>query len=175
MEEKKRHYKSLTNPDFLGAWDFDEGEKRILTISKVEEGEVIGEGGKKDDCVVAYFTTGLPMVLNVTNMKAITIAHRTPYVDDWIGKSILVEVKQVKAFGDIWPALRVSTTAPKEDKPEPKEKPILKKDSEEYNKVVTFLKSQGDVEFEVALAGPNKKYKISATLKAQLETEYNTK
>ena len=70
----KTHWKKLTNPEFLGSWDFSEGEERVLTIKKVIQGEVVGEGGKKDQCVVAHFTEGLPMVLNATNMKAITLA-----------------------------------------------------------------------------------------------------
>ena len=173
-EKKKRHYKSMTNPDYLGSWDFEEGESRVLVINSIKKGEVVGEGGKKDECVVEYFTTGLPMVLNVTNMKAITLAHGTPYVDDWVGKSISVHVEQVRAFGDIWDALRVSTEAPVISEPTPRSKPILKKDSEEYDKVVAFLKGQKDKEFEVAFSGPNKKYRISATLRAQLENEHKS-
>ena len=175
MEEKKKHWKAMTNPDFLGSWDFKDGEARVLTIKNVVEGSATGEGGRKDHCVIGHFTTGLPMIMNNTNLKSIQIALRTADPDEWVGRSIVVEVKQVKAFGDIWPALRVSTTEPKQDTPKPKEKPILKKESKEYEKVLTFLKSQGDVEFDVAFAGPSKKYKISATLKAQLETEFKKK
>ncbi len=174
MSTKKHHYKSMTNPDFLGSWDFEEGENRTLIINSVKEGEVVGDGGKKDKCVVAYFTTGLPMVLNMTNMKAITIAHGTPYIEDWVGKSVSVHVEQVKAFGDIWDALRISTTAPVKAKPKVKVKPILKKESEEYEKVVAFLKGQSDKLFDVAFKGPDNKYKISATLKAQLEKEHKS-
>lgn len=172
MSEKKKHYKSMTNPDYLGSWDFQEGESRTLIINSVKEGEVVGDGGKKDKCVVAYFTTGLPMVLNITNMKAITLAHGSPYIEDWVGKSVSVHVEQVKAFGDIWDALRINTKAPVKSDTPVKAKPILKKDSDEYNKVVSFLKGQKDKEFEVAFSGPNNKYKISATLKAQLEKEH---
>jgi hypothetical protein len=105
-------------------------------------------------------------------MKAITVAHGSPYIEDWVGKSISVHVEQVRAFGDIWDALRVSTEAPVKSDLKPKSKPILKKDSEEYDKVVSFLKSQKDKDFEVAFSGPNNKYKISATLRAQLENEH---
>ena len=112
------------------------------------------------------------MVLNITNMKAITLAHGSPYIEDWVGKSVSVHVEQVKAFGDIWDALRINTKAPVKSDTPVKAKPILKKDSDEYNKVVSFLKGQKDKEFEVAFSGPNNKYKISATLKAQLEKEH---
>ena len=172
MSNKKRHWTAMTNPDFPGSWGFEDGEQRTLVIKEIKEGTVTGDGGRQDHCVIGTFTTGLPMILNNTNLKAIQIALKTPHTDEWIGKSIVVEVKNVKAFGDIWPALRVSTVATKKASPIIKEKPILKKDSEEYSKVVTFIKSQSDKSFEEAFAGPNGKYRISATLKTQLEKEH---
>ena len=38
MSEKKKHYKSMTNPDYLGSWDFQEGESRTLIIIKLNFG-----------------------------------------------------------------------------------------------------------------------------------------
>lgn len=175
-DNKKTHWKKLTNPDFLGSWDFSEGEERILTIKKITQGEVTGEGGKTDECVVAHFSSGLPMVLNATNMKAITIAYRSPIIEDWIGKPISVHVEKVKAFGDIWDALRVSTEAPKGGgKVKAKQKPMLKKDSPEYERVVSYLKGNTKKDFETVFSDIESKYKVSSTLKGQLKIEHNGK
>jgi len=172
MSSKKKHWKAMTNPDFLGSWDFEDGEQRTLVIKEIKEGTVTGDGGRQDHCVIGSFTTGLPMILNNTNLKAIQIALKTPNPDEWVGKSIVLEVKNVKAFGDVWPALRVSTTATRQIDPVKKERPILKKDSEEYVKVVKYLQDNKSVDFETAFAGPNSKYKISAPIKSQLEIEH---
>ena len=176
-DNKKTHWKKLTNPDFLGSWDFSEGEERILTIKKITQGEVTGEGGKTDECVVAHFSSGLPMVLNATNMKAITLAYRSPNIEDWVGRTISVHVEKVKAFGDIWDALRVSTEAPKggDVKGKAKAKPMLKKDSPEYDRVVSYLKDHSNKDFEGIFSDIENKYKVSSTLKGQLKLEHNGK
>jgi hypothetical protein len=84
----KTHWKKLTNPNYLGAYDFQQGEKRIVTIKEVIQEKVQGSDGKSDDCIVAHFTEGKPMILNVTNCKAIAKAHGTNYIEEWNGFSI---------------------------------------------------------------------------------------
>lgn len=108
----KTHWKKLTNPNYLGAYSIEDGRDLVLTIKYVKEEQVIGTDGKKDDCVVAYFYENKPMILNATNMKAITKLFGTPYIEEWIGKRIQVGVEKVRAFGDIVEALRVRKTLP---------------------------------------------------------------
>jgi hypothetical protein len=57
---------------------------------------------------VAYFIGGKKgMILNKTNCKIITKVLDTPYIDNWVGKSIIIYAAKVKAFGDMVEALRV--------------------------------------------------------------------
>lgn len=114
------HWKKLHNPDYLGAWDLQPGQELILTISTVQVEMVTGSDGKKEQCTVVRFAEKMvdkvtikPMILNVTNAKAITKAHGTPYIEEWQGRKIQVHVERVKAFGEMVDALRVRPVAPK--------------------------------------------------------------
>lgn len=104
------HWKKLTNPDYLGAYDFAEGEERIVTIKEVKRETVTGPDGKKEECTVCHFVEDYkPMILNVTNAKTITRLSETPYIENWSGKSFKVVVVKVKAFGDMVDALRIKS------------------------------------------------------------------
>lgn len=109
----KTHWKKLTNPSYLGAYDFQPGEKRIVTIKEVKQENVKGTDKKDDECIVAYFTEGKPMILNVTNCKAIAKAHGTNFIEEWNGLNITLFVTSVSAFGQVVDALRVEPMQPK--------------------------------------------------------------
>ena len=115
----KTHWKKLTNPDYLGAYALEDGQDIILTINFVREETVIGTDGKKDNCVVCHFAENVkPMILNSTNMKAISKLYGSPYIEDWAGRKIQIGVEKVKAFGDIVAALRVRNIIPSFEKKE---------------------------------------------------------
>lgn len=104
----KTHYKKLLNPDYLGAYALEDGRDIILTIRAVKQDTVTGTDGKKEVCSVCHFMENVkPMILNATNSKTIAKLFGSPYVEDWIGKPIQIGTERVKAFGDIWDALRV--------------------------------------------------------------------
>lgn len=104
----KTHWKKLQNPDYLGAWDFQPNEIKILTVKKVKMEKVTGSGGKKEDCAVCHFIENTkPMILNVTNSKAIGKRMQSDYIEDWQGGKIAVRTEKVNAFGDIVDAVRV--------------------------------------------------------------------
>ena len=109
------HFKKLMNPDYLGAYAFEPGEEKVGTIAYVREEMVIGADGKKEGCIVAHFSEKdlKPMILNATNCKAIAKLYKTPYIEDWAGKAILMRVQQVKAFGDVVDAVRIKPEIPK--------------------------------------------------------------
>lgn len=171
---KKTHWKKMTNPDYLGAYDFDVDEKsRTLKIKSVVQEKVKGTDGKSEDCVIAHFTEGKPMILNKTNMKAITIAHKSPYIEDWNGKMISVHVEKVRAFGEIVDALRVSTKAPVGSSSKANNQIILKKDDENWSKVISYVKSNSKSKpFENIVSDLEKKYKMSPTINKSLKLEY---
>lgn len=107
------HWKKLSNPDYLGSYAFEKGQEMTLTIASVKEEAVTGADGKKEDCIVAHFRENVkPMILNATNCKAITKLYKTPYIEEWTGKQIIVRVQQVKAFGDLVDALRIKPEIP---------------------------------------------------------------
>lgn len=126
----KTHWKKLTNPSYLGAYDFQPGEKRIVTIKEVKQEKVKGTDGKDDECIVAYFTEGKPMILNVTNCKAIAKAYGTNFIEEWSGLNITLFVTSVSAFGQVVDALRVEPM-------QPKSKPSLSADR--FNKAIKAL------------------------------------
>lgn len=103
------HWKQLTNPDYIGAYDFQPGEERIVTIKDVKRQMVTGPDGKKEECTIVFFDKGKPMILNVTNAKSITKLSDTPYIEQWVGVSIKLIVVKVKAFGEVVDALRIKS------------------------------------------------------------------
>lgn len=110
----KTHWKKLTNPDYLGAYSIDDGEDIVLTIKNVKSEVVTGTDGKKEECVVAYFKEpSKPMILNKTNMKTLEKLCKSPYIEDWSGRSIQIGVEKVKAFGDVVDALRIRKFFPR--------------------------------------------------------------
>ena len=112
----KTHWRKLTNPNYLGAYSLEDGQDIVLTIAYVKQEEVTGSDGKKDECAVCHFKERdvKPMILNSTNMKAITKVVGSPYIDDWSGKQIQIGTEIVKAFGSVVDALRVRPNKPKQ-------------------------------------------------------------
>lgn len=120
MSEQKTHWRKNFNPDYLGSWDLLDGESHPemnVIITKISREEVIGQDGKKELCVVARLKNCKPMILNATNHRRLAKLFQTPYIEDWVGKSFIVYVEQIKAFGENHDALRV--------KQNPKGLPIL--------------------------------------------------
>jgi len=112
----KTHFKKLRNPAYLGSWDLqneqDTYSPLTLTIAGVTKETVHDGQGGSEECTVLKFTTHKPMVANSTNLKALAKALCSPFIEDWKGKRITIEVKKIKAFGEFHDALRVSATAP---------------------------------------------------------------
>lgn len=109
----KTHWKKLTNPDYLGAYSLDEGEERTVTIKSVKQEMITGNQGKKEEALVMYLEGEKPMILNRTNAKQIEKVLKTGFIENWVGRSIIVYATPVQAFGDTVEALRVKPYAPK--------------------------------------------------------------
>ncbi len=67
MESKKTHWKKLENPDYIGAYSLENGKDLIVTIDSVKRELVTGQGGKKEECTIAYLKGQKPFILNRTN------------------------------------------------------------------------------------------------------------
>lgn len=107
------HWKKLTNPKYLGSHDLQPGQEVKITIDKVVKEIVKDQNGKDGECIVAYIKGSLkPMILNKTNCKIITKIYETPYIEDWVGKSVIIYSAKVKVASDIVDALRVKFIKP---------------------------------------------------------------
>ena len=114
------HWKKLTNPNYLGAYAFEQNEEKVGTIDRVVQETVTGSDGQKDECIICYFREKnlKPLILNKENCKTITKMYDTPYIENWAGKKITMFVKKVKAFGDVVDAVRIKSKAPDAKVPE---------------------------------------------------------
>jgi hypothetical protein len=105
---KVTHWKKLTNPNYIGAYDLQPGQEVKITIKSVAKELVKGSDGKEESCIVAKLEgTQKPMILNKTNCKIIAKLLDTPYIEEWTGRSIIIYPAKVKAFGEMVDALRV--------------------------------------------------------------------
>lgn len=103
------------NPNFLGSWDLDDQPNReiTLTIEKIIDEEVVASG-QKEVCTVCHWTdkTYKPMILNVTNKKTLCKLYKTKDTEKLRGKSVIIGIERVKAFGDVHDALRIRARIP---------------------------------------------------------------
>lgn len=104
------HFQLLRDPKWLGHWDFEDAasQTKPLTIAKVGTDEVFNQKDQANETVPALFFEGMEkgMICNVTNLKTLAALYGDQY-EAWVGKPILIEVKEVKAFGDLHKALRI--------------------------------------------------------------------
>jgi hypothetical protein len=111
----KTRWEATVNKDFLGAYSLDNGEQGYnaltVTIDRVQTGKIMTNKGEEVK-TIAYLVGQKPMILNRTNMKELTRLFKSPYLEDWSGKSIVLEVKRVSAFGSMVDALRISQRLP---------------------------------------------------------------
>ncbi|WP_157667580.1 hypothetical protein [Comamonas serinivorans] len=102
----KTHYKRLMNPDFIGAYSLDPGQDLTVTISHVVREQVTGNGGKKEECTVAYLQGQKPFILNATNSKSIAKLYG-PFIEDWAGRQITLFATTTKLAGEQVECLRI--------------------------------------------------------------------
>lgn len=115
----KTHWKQFHNPDYIGAYAFQPGERKVVMITGASQERVMGNSGKADECLVVTFAGDVkPLICNVTNAKAISKVAGSSYIEDWQGTHIELFVTQVSAFGEMVDAVRVKQTPPKQTKPE---------------------------------------------------------
>jgi len=142
MSNSKTHWKKLENPDYLGAYSLEDGKDLTVTIEKVVRENVTGQGGKKEECTIIYLKNHKPMILNRTNMKMIQKIYDTPYIEDWVGKSITLYVAKIRAFGeDNVECLRIRNKKPVETK-----KTVLAPNSSKWQDAVKYLMNGGNIE-----------------------------
>ena len=110
---EKTHWKKLSNPSYIGSYAFQPGESKNVTITTVTCEMVTGPEGRKEERSVLHFAGDIkPMILNATNAKTIQKLLRTPYIEEWAGKTITLVVETVSAYGERVDAVRVKNVLP---------------------------------------------------------------
>lgn len=113
----KTHWKAVvSDPNFIGEGDFQEGEEKIVTIAKVNASETVTtQEGKSKKAVVHFMEPNVkPMILNVARSKSIEKVAKSPYFEDWVGVKIQLYIEHgIKAFGEVVSAVRVRPFKPK--------------------------------------------------------------
>lgn len=106
--------KIVSDPDYLGEADFNEGEEKIVTIDHVQSGVKVKTAEGTSEKAVVFFRERIkPMILNVARSKAITKVAGSKFVEDWAGVAIALYIDDnVKAFGDVVSAVRVRPRKP---------------------------------------------------------------
>jgi formylmethanofuran dehydrogenase subunit E len=107
------------NPNYLGSWDLDELPNREVTlvIEQIRDEDVVA-AGQKEVCTVAHWTDKAfkPMILNVTNKKTIAKLYKTKDTEKLKGKAVIIGIERVRAFGDVYDALRIRPRIPAQPK-----------------------------------------------------------
>lgn len=112
METKQlTHWKKMTNPNYIGAHDFQPNQELTVTIEAITN-EVVkcfdGKQTKEETCIVAKLKGAKkPLILNKTNCKILSRNFESNYIEDWIGKTATLYVAKVRAFGEMVEAIRI--------------------------------------------------------------------
>ena len=158
---EKTHWKKVFSSDYLGSCDFEQGKDIKAVIKAVEVRKVKNPDGKEQERNVAIFTDASikPMILNVTNCKAVKKFAKSPFINDWRNVAIQIYVKDdIKAFGEVTEGLRIREIQPKIEKPE------LIPTIPAWEKAIDYLKGSGTV------AGIRKKWNLSEENEELLKT-----
>lgn len=113
----KTHWKKVvSDPNFIGEGDFQEGEEKVLTIDRVNASETVqtAEGKSKKAVVHWKESNNKPMILNVARSKNIERVAGSGYFEDWPGVSVQLYIEHgIKAFGEVVSAVRVRPYKPR--------------------------------------------------------------
>lgn len=116
MAEKTHWKKVVSDPNFIGEGDFQEGEEKVLTIDHINAAETVTTAeGKSKKAVIHWKEPGhKPMILNVARSKSIEKVAGSGYFEDWPGVQVQLYIEHgIKAFGEVVSAVRVRPFKPR--------------------------------------------------------------
>lgn len=91
MTQPKTPWKKLQNKDYLGECDFLPGEEKTVTIDSITTSEVMGDGGKTAEKPIMKFKEEIkPLIVNTTNFKMLQKLFESRYIEDWLGKKVIL-------------------------------------------------------------------------------------
>ena len=120
--EKTHWKKAVSDPNYIGEADFQEGEEKILTVSHINAAETVTTAeGKSKKAVLHWKEKGnKPMILNVARSKSIEKVAGSPYFEEWVGVQLQLYIEHgIKAFGEVVSAVRVRPFKPRIQQQEP--------------------------------------------------------
>jgi hypothetical protein len=103
--ETKTPWKKLFDYRFLSAEELP-GEIKVK-IKAIEQDEAFNGKTKEAVTVLKFEGAKKGMILNKTNAKQLAVIAKSPYIEDWIGKEIILTSQTVSAFGQQVPAIRI--------------------------------------------------------------------
>lgn len=124
-------------PGFLGAWDLVDlpNKEVVLTIDFIRDEEAVAAGQKETVTAIHWTDKAYkPMVANVTNKKMLCKLYKTTDTEKLKGKSVIIGIEKVRAFGDVYDALRIRPRIPKVEAHATENAQTIK--CEECNKVI---------------------------------------
>ena len=145
---EQHHWRTLRDNNYIGSWDFKDKEVKTVTITNVKRETIKDSQGRDGECTILYIKDYKPMVLNKTNGKIIEKVLQSPFIEDWIGKKINLEVQKVRFGRDLMDGIRVVSTKP--------ELPELYPTHEKWLGAIESLKSG-----KVTIEQIKKNYKLS--------------
>lgn len=116
MSEKTPWKKIVSDPNYIGEADFQEGEEKVLTVDRVAVNETVttAEGKSKKQVVHWKEKDNKPMILNVARSKSIEKVSGSRFIEDWPGVKIQLYIEHgIKAFGEVVSAVRVRPFKPR--------------------------------------------------------------
>jgi len=117
------HWKKVvSDPNYIGEADFQEGEEKVLTIGHINASETVttAEGKSKKAVVHWKEKDQKPMILNVARSKSIEKVAGTPDIERWPGVAVQLYIEHgIRAFGEIVSAVRVRPFKPRVQRQEP--------------------------------------------------------
>lgn len=117
MSQPKTHWKKIvSDPNYIGEGDFQEGEEKVLTIDHINAAETVTTAeGKSKKAVVHWREPGnKPMILNVARSKNIEKVAGSGYFEDWPGVAVQLYIEHgIRAFGEVVSAVRVRPHKPR--------------------------------------------------------------
>jgi hypothetical protein len=125
-----RHWRLLYENKYLGAWNLidpknaDRYIEATVTIESVRIEEVIGEGGRKEDCTILRFRgKRTPMILTKRQGKNLERLHGSD-PNAWPGKSVTLWAEERKVKGEQCRVLAIRTRSVRSEEMRKKLEPI---------------------------------------------------
>lgn len=119
--ETKTHWKALIDTNYLGAYSFnDQVNEIVVTIKNVVVDEVFNPQEHKSElCRIMHFeeetVNGVdvkPFIINKTNCERVEKLYGTGYIEDWVGKRIILFKTTTQVAGETVDCVRVKLEVP---------------------------------------------------------------